>query len=156
MIRDYETDGYPQSEIRISGVPQWLEALEKYWSLVACKTKILQPPNQQLLCEEQLLAYMVGLIEGDGYIRISNNTLCVSFVTASKDLADWVVQFWNEIVEGRPSEYKHGYSDAYYINVYGKNARDLCRALMSMNVHRLSRKWDVAIAEIERWEKRGH
>ncbi|MGH1429839.1 MAG: hypothetical protein K6L74_06815 [Neptuniibacter sp.] len=68
VIRDYEADGYPQSEMRISGVPQWLEDLEKYWNLVPNKTKILQPPNLGLLSEEQVLAYMVGLIEGDGYI----------------------------------------------------------------------------------------
>lgn len=155
VIRDYETDGYPQSEMRISGVPQWLDDLEKHWNLVPNKTKILQPPNLAFMSKEQMLAYMVGLIEGDGCICINNNTLCVSFVTASKEFADWVTQFWKAIAEGSPTEYKHGFSDAYYVNVYGKNARNLCRALMSMNVHRLNRKWDVAIAEIERWEKRG-
>ncbi|MFY0676703.1 MAG: LAGLIDADG family homing endonuclease [Neptuniibacter sp.] len=120
VIRDYAIDGYPQSEMRISGVPQWLDDLEKNWSLVPNKTKILRPPNLELLSEVQVLAYMVGLIEGDGNIRISNNTLCVSFVTASKGFADWVVQFWSGFVKGTPSEYKHGFSDAYYVNVYGE------------------------------------
>lgn len=154
VIREYVVGQYPQAELRISGVPQWLEDLDKYWNLTPNKTHTIQPPNVDFLSPEQILAYHVGLIEGDGYIRISNKTLMVSFVSASKPFSDWVAEIWKDVVGAEPSKYKHKTSKAYYVSVYGKNARNLCRELFKVQVHLLNRKWDVAIHEISRWEHR--
>ena len=78
----------------------------------------------------------------------------VSFVTASKPFADWISLSWKEIVDADPSEYKHKNSKAFYVNVNGKNACNLCRALLQTRVNQLNRKWGVAIQEIARWEQR--
>ena len=150
-IREYDAGGYPQAELRISGVPQWLIDLENHWRLTPKKTYTLQPPNLDTLSHEQLLAYMVGLIEGDGHVKKAKGTLVVSFVTASKPFSEWVAQVWGQLSGGEPTEYTHKTSEAYYINLYGKNARNLCRELLKVNVHRLNRKWGIAEQEIERW-----
>ena len=152
VIREYDVDGYPQAELRISGVSQWLIDLENNWHLTPKKTYTIQPPNLDALSHDQLLAYMVGLIEGDGHIRINNKTLLVSFVTASKPFAEWVTQVWGQLSGGEPAEYTHKTSKAYYVSLYGENARNLCRELMKVNVHRLNRKWDIAEKEIQRWD----
>ena len=150
-IREYEVDGYPQAELRMSGVPQWLKDLNDNWNLTPNKTYTLQPPNIDGLSHQQLLAYQVGLIEGDGHISMSKGTLLVSFVTASKPFAEWIAQLWVQLSGGEPAEYTHKTSNAYYVSLYGKNARNLCRELFKVNVHRLDRKWDIAEHEIERW-----
>ncbi len=153
VIREYEADNkYPQAELRISGVPQWLDDLDAYWNLTPNKTHTIQPPNLELLSNDQLLAYHVGLIEGDGHICMTNKTLMVGFVSASKPFADWVSLSWKAIVGADPSEYKHKSRKAYYVNVYGRNARNLCRELFKLQVHRLDRKWDIALHEVERWD----
>lgn len=153
-IRDFYAfvDGkaYPNSELRISGVPQWLADLKTYWNLTPNKTYTLQPPNEEYLTHEQVLAFHVGLIEGDGYIRFNKGTLTVSMVTASEKFADWISDSWERIVGAKPSRELHQNGKAHYIIFHGKNARSLCSQLMAINVHRLMRKWDIAKAEIAR------
>ncbi|MCW8884750.1 MAG: hypothetical protein OQK12_05775 [Motiliproteus sp.] len=94
VIREYEVDGHPQAELRISGVPQWIEDLERHWNITPNKTYTLEPPETGSISQAQLLAYHVGLVEGDGYIGISNNTLKISFVSASEPFVSWVSECW--------------------------------------------------------------
>lgn len=154
VIRPYNAfingKAYPNAELRISGVPTWLIDLNIYWNLTPKKTYNLQPPNEEYLTHEQVLAYHVGLIEGDGYIRFNNGALSVSMVTASEKFADWISDSWERIVGAKPSRELHQNGKAHYIIFHGKNARSLCSQLMAINVHRLMRKWDIAKAEIAR------
>lgn len=143
-IRDFSVNEHPQSELRISGVPQWLHDLESNWNLVPRKSYILDGPSDKNLSEDQLLAYLVGLIEGDGHICIKNKTLKVEIVTASPAFADWLEKTLERLVGEQPSRYLHAHGRAHYIGFYGSNARTLCERLMSVGVHRLIRKWSVA------------
>lgn len=156
VIRYYdakiEDQIHPQAELRISGVPQWISDLEHNWRLTPNKTLTLQPPNEDSLTPEQLLAYHVGLIEGDGYIRFNNGTLTVSMVTASPAFADWLCDSWQRIVGAKPSRELHQNKTAHYVIFHGKNARSLCSQLMATNTHKLMRKWDIAISEIARFQ----
>lgn len=70
VIRDYSVQGHLQSELRISGVLGWIRDLKKHWNVVPNKSYILRPPKASLT-DDQLKAYLVGFIEGDGYIAIS-------------------------------------------------------------------------------------
>lgn len=151
VIRSFDVNSHAQNELRISGVAQWIKDLRTYWSLVPNKTYTLQPPNENLLTREQILAYLVGLLEGDGYIRVNNGTLTVTMVTASRELADWLQKSWGEIAGAEPSRYLHQNRTAHYVTLHGANARRLCSRLMSVGVHRLARKWDIAQSEIEKY-----
>ncbi|GAA0794615.1 hypothetical protein [Marinobacterium sediminicola] len=151
VIREYRADEYPQTELRISGVPQWIEDLERFWNLTPNKTFSLQPPNEALLTPEQILAFHVGLIEGDGFIGITGGTLKIEMVTASESFADWLEQSWGSITQAQPSRYLHRDGRAHYVSLYGANARRLCRALLATGMPRLMRKWNTAISEIEKF-----
>ncbi|SFM92233.1 LAGLIDADG family homing endonuclease [Halopseudomonas yangmingensis] len=153
-VRNYMQGRYPQSELRICGVKNWVVDLKKNWNIDPVKTYILQPPNEKLLSPEMVRAFLVGFIEGDGYIAVSGGTLKVSVPTASKAFADWIEKAFADISEGRPSRSLHSKSAVTYIDIYGANARRLCHRLMDVGVHKLMRKWDVAVAEIDRHNPR--
>ncbi|WP_417667392.1 LAGLIDADG family homing endonuclease [Pseudidiomarina sp.] len=150
-IRDFTVGAHLQSELRISGVPQWLHDLEANWNLVPCKSYILTGPTELQLNKEQLLAYLVGLIEGDGHICDKNKTLKIEVVTASPRLADWLENTFERLVEAKPSRSLHSHGKAHYIGFYGANARKLSELLMSIGVHRLMRKWSVAAEHLDRF-----
>lgn len=150
VIRHYDVKGYPQAELRICGVQQWINDLEAGWSVTPNKSLTLKPPHEDRLTQEQLLAFHVGLIEGDGHIRISNGTLKVEVVTASDELASWIEKSWSQIAGAKTSRYLHQNQTAHYIALYGANARRLCTRLMSVCVHRMNRKWDIAQSEIDK------
>ncbi|SFM66741.1 hypothetical protein SAMN05216256_11712 [Halopseudomonas pachastrellae] len=153
-IRIYKSgSGHLQAELRISGVPQWIQDLERNWNVTPNKTTTLKPPGANLNNAETL-AFLVGFIEGDGHIGDANRTLEVSIVTASKEIADWLVIEFASISGGSPSRYLHVRGVAHYISLYGYNARRLCEQLLSLGVHKLTRKWTVAEAEIDRMRHR--
>lgn len=152
-IREFEVDIFPQTELRMSGVPQWLKDLKQHWNIVPNKTYILQPPKKTALSHAQLLAYHVGLMEGDGHVGMNNGTLLVSFVSASKPFVNWVGQFWEQLIQNTPSYHVHTSGKAYYVNLHGKNARNLCRNLFKVEVHRMNRKWDIVKTELDRWSE---
>lgn len=151
VIRHYDVNGHYQSEIRVCAVPQWIDDLKTHWNITPNKTFTLMPPNENHLTSDQLLAYHVGLIEGDGYIDISNGTLMINLCTASVSLADWLELSWARIAGATPSRGIHKNKTVHYISLYGKNARSLCKKLMSINVHKLERKWCIAESEVERF-----
>ncbi len=151
VIREYNADGFPQAELRISGVPQWISDLQYHWNLTPRKTLTLQPPNESLLTQGQLMAFHVGLIEGDGHICIKGGTLKIEMVTASEDFADWLEQSWAKIARAQPSRYLHKNGTAHYVGLFGANARRLCSKLMATKTHRLMRKWDIARSEIAKY-----
>ncbi|MFD1009382.1 LAGLIDADG family homing endonuclease [Oceanisphaera ostreae] len=151
VIRSFKVKGHSQNELRISGVPQWIEDLNTHWSLTPNKSYTIQPPNEDHLTREQILAYHVGLIEGDGHVRHNNGTLTVSMVTASKDFADWLQYSWEHIAGARPTRCIHQNQTAHYVIFHGRNARRLCSKLMSVGVHRLARKWNIAQSEIDKY-----
>lgn len=149
-IRDYTaTGGYPQAELRISGVPEWIRDLQHHWNLVPNKSRVLAPPSAKLTTD-QIAAFLVGFIEGDGHIGDANGTLKVSVVTASKELADWLEAQFARISGGMPSRELHIHGVAHYVLVYGYNARRLCEQLLRVGVHKLTRKWAFAESEIRR------
>ena len=148
VIREYSADGFPQAELRISGVPQWINDLQLHWNLTPRKTLTLQPPNENLLTQGQLMAFHVGLIEGDGHICIKGGSLKVEMVTASEDFADWLELSWANIARAKPSRYLHQNGTAHYVSLFGANARRLCSKLMATKTHRLMRKWNIARSEI--------
>lgn len=150
VIRHYDVKGYPQAELRICGVRQWVIDLETNWSVTPNKSLTLKPPRENGLTQDQLLAYHVGLMEGDGHIGIANGTLKVEVVTVSDEFASWLKQSWGRIAGAEPSRYLHQNQTAHYIAFYGANARRLCTKLMSVGVHRMNRKWDIARLEIDK------
>jgi len=152
-IREYEVDGMPQAELRINGVPQWIEDLDEHWGIKPQKSlTISKPPNQ--LDRLNQLAYLVGLIEGDGSIRINNKTLEITYATGSKDFAYWIRDTWQELVEAVPGfavYTKNRKNPAYYITLHGSNARKLCHLLMGTQVTRMNRKCDVSRLAISKF-----
>ena len=68
-----------------------------------------------------------------------------------KDSADWLQYSWEHIAEAQPSRYIHQNQTAHYVIFHGGNARRLCSRLMSVGVHRLARKWNIAQSEIDKY-----
>lgn len=155
-IRDYSTkDEHQQSELRINGVPTWLAALSRTWNIGPNKTHTLTPPNTDLLDDEQIAAYLVGAIEGDGSVSMKNGTLMISLVSASLPYIEWIQQIWRGYCGAEGNIYKHKTLNAYYLSLFGQNARLVSHKLMQVGVHRLERKWDVAKSEILKFQDVG-
>ncbi|RLW62237.1 MAG: hypothetical protein B6D70_07685 [gamma proteobacterium symbiont of Stewartia floridana] len=151
-IREFMVDGHPQAELRINGVAQWVLSLRKHWGVIPNKTLALRAPPKSLT-RKQEIAYLVGLVEGDGGIRISNKTLRVEYATGSKYFAKWMQRIWAQLVGVSPTlsvQSRNRKNPAYYVTFHGANARKLCEILMAAKVHRMKRKWDVAQREIAR------
>lgn len=154
-IRKYEVDGHPQAELRINGVPQWISSLEKNWGIKKNKSLTLDGPPISLQ-HDYLLAYLSGLIEGDGSVRFNNGTLELSYTSGSKQFADWMRNTWVDLTGAQPwfsEESKNRKNPAYYIKFYGGNARNLCGQLMKSNITMMNRKWDNARLEITKHQR---
>jgi hypothetical protein len=63
--------------------------LEKHFGLIQNKTFRIPPPN--IFDKDLIMAYILGLLDGDGCVYISNqNTLCITYTSASLAICEWM------------------------------------------------------------------
>lgn len=130
----------------------YVKDLERNFGVVWRKTHRLQPPN--LGSFELRLAYLLGLLDGDGCVHISTqNMLTVGYTSASMTAIQWYQAMMTEMnfpsVQRNtklPQIGKHFHANAHYL-VYG-GARAVCLVQLAQafahkhNLPILARKWD--------------
>lgn len=131
--------------VRIYGANELSHALQENFNIIPKKTKILSPPN--IKSEEHIKSFIIGYIDGDGYIRIrptsSGNPQLLLNVVGTYELLNWIRQYFNLWVPIVKSEIKFenkGAVESY--TVVGGRAYKLLTMLMECDILRLNRKWD--------------
>lgn len=157
-IRTYKRTKYKNPELKdvstlnICGAQQWTIDLEKHFSITPQKTKRLPPPN--LPNDTLMLAYMVGLIDADGWItrRTKKNYVVIGFISCSYALVKWMTEQFNRFFaqffakNGGENKktitiYKKRDKNCYYFTIHGRRASLIINCLKDLPVPKLKRKW---------------
>lgn len=144
--------------VRVSCAQQWFVDLESNFSITPRKSKkplektksdetMLQPPDlSETSCK---LAYIKGLIDGDGSIYISHSKSrmwLVIKIVGSLSVLTWLKQTLDDVLDlgsvasVKPTSTVYGYS------LGTKKAETLCKVLLPLNTPALYRKWVIAAA----------
>lgn len=127
----------------ISKIDQWLIDLKNKWNIHTCKTHDLKPPLTNDL--KTALCYISGLIDGDGWIVVTKEGAKSISVMGTKEVMQWVKNIFDFIVPatGRGSDLQADSSDNIYTyTVTGARCYILWKIFMSLDILRMSRKWD--------------
>lgn len=140
----------------------YIKHLADNFGVTPRKTKRLQPPN---LSYENQLAYLIGLIDGDGFTNIATNRsdVSVGFISSSEEAAKWIKSFVDglNLPRMRQKEVNIGTRHegrAFTMRYQGAQAVALIKLIQSFararNIPLLERKWfsdkvNQRIAEFE-------
>lgn len=153
----------PYAILRIPKAEKWHEDLWKNWKIPAGKKSlIMTPPNLTNL--DDCLAYIVGLINGDGSIlckrdsKYENSHLISINLLGTKELLDWCKTILETAIQSR-IEASVRYQSRNHISefrVSGLNAIKIFEVLNKLNVLKLKRKWEnpEILSRIEKYKSK--
>lgn len=133
------------SRIRINHIEQMAEDLKNNFSIINNKTYRLGPPNLSSI--ELKLAYLIGLINGDGCIYFDNRiqNLSIYVVSSSEEIIKFVkntIESFN-FPKGKNKQVNISFRNGCYkYTANGISAIYLFDLLRTINVPILSRKWN--------------
>jgi hypothetical protein len=137
----------------LSNIGKMAHDLKNNFSIIPNKTLILSPPN--ILSTEFKLAYLIGYINGDGSIFITdsglkneNKKISINIVSSSQKIIEWCVALINSL--NLPSIKNRGKTrartipnkNAWDMNISGLKAIYLLELLKRVPVPVLDRKWN--------------
>jgi hypothetical protein len=141
----YKFDKYLISTIHICGVKQWIEDLYNNFNISVRKSNILQYPH---IIGDNKLAFIIGLIDGDGTIRINKVKRLEFSIVGTESIITWIQDTFNEM---SPTKSKHlararQRLDRESVNHWtykltGFRAYRILNMLKTVNVPKLARKW---------------
>ena len=129
---------------------KWIEDFKKHWNIVPRKTLILEPPNLTKL--EHILSFCNGNLDGDGMITFSKNPeykipfcLHLQFMGTEK-LMVWIKENFDKLTptNKKAKVYKSKYANVHYYLVTGIRAYIIIKMMLSLDILRLDRKWNLA------------
>lgn len=140
----YSENTYYRSCLQIRNCQKWIDSLNKHWNITEKKSLTLLPPNINNFDLE--LSYIVGLIDGDGHIGISNNHMIFELV-GTEEIATWASNILYSLEDSSKYlpmvPYKKKNQKCYYINCSWTRAYNLLKQLEQVQTpYRLARKWD--------------
>ena len=117
------------------------------FNITPAKSKTLQIPN---LKGDLLLAYIIGFLDGDGYISTSDNNRiefgftsgCIGILEFIQNVVDNLVPVTSKIYHAKVREASRNNSVLYTYKVTGQRAYKILSSLDKINVPKLQRKWD--------------
>lgn len=153
-IHTYKCKNKNQVRIGIKIDNNIWDNLNKYWNLTPQKTFTLKPPN--ITNFEQQIAYIIGLIDGDGSICICNfknwNKTKIYprikfMVCGTYDIINWTANILNTLTTNYNAfkiERTTQTKSLYYIRCDKLRAQELIEKLSQIKIPwRLPRKWDI-------------
>lgn len=130
----------------------YAKKLANHFGIIPRKANHLNPPN--LLSDDMKIAYLLGLLDGDGCVHICNtkNILSIGFVSSSPKATEWYQSIMNNlklptINQTNPPKIKALSHTKAYKLVYA-GARAVAFVLLIQSFYRahnlpiLKRKWD--------------
>lgn len=134
--------------IEICGNKKWVEDLKENFNITPRKSLILMPPLN--LNIEQSLAFIKGIIDGDGTIRLDKNNRLELSIVGTKEILDWISDIFKLV---SPIKYKKHNSKVrhrsdrtqknhYTFKITGIRAWIICNKILQLNIPGLDRKWN--------------
>lgn len=144
------TGGGKMSTLQISVSEDYIKYLSDNFGVIPQKTYRLQPP---MLSFENKLAYLIGLIDGDGFINIVKNRpeIQIGFISSSVEAVKWIKEFIDNMnlpsLKKKEIKIAKRYeSNSFTIRYQGGRAIALIKLVQSFknkhNLQVLNRKWD--------------
>lgn len=139
------------STLGINTVGRWITDLEKHFNIVPAKSLILKPP--QLLNDLLIFSYLIGYIDGDGWIILKKDGRPIlGIVSGSYNLIYWIKNFLDKyfpigvrndknskIAQGTKKGIK---KNCFYFTFSGSKAAKIIDFLRQFPIFKLDRKWN--------------
>lgn len=127
---------------RVYNCFKYYEDLNKYFNIIPKKSLILQPPN--ITDINQIKAFIVGYIDGDGCIPKKYTEKAYCLILGTYNMLFWINTFFDQQYGISMKNIKiHKQSNIYQLHFMTKQARTVLEDLKhSVDVPRLARKWD--------------
>jgi len=138
---------------------RWVEQLRHHFNIVPKKSLILQPPNLQDV--NQILAYSIGYVDGDGTVgkytnNLQNRTDWFVGASGTYELLSFIKCAFDDLVPpvGKPASVlgmrRGGQLQAYRFiyQIRGKRAEHILSKLVSIDCPHLDRKWNKVREEL--------
>ena len=137
-IRNYREDYFPYSRLLVCGVDQWVKDLKSNFRVTSNKSKFLEFPRLNDM--SLLLAYIAGLIDGDGSITYQATTRSYTpyiKINAIEPLISSIKDFFdNSYPNKRPSKVSEDRSSSnlkrYVLG--GKRALDVAKDIENLQL----------------------
>lgn len=126
------------------GCPELCQKLKEHWNITPRKTYTLVPPN--LTDDRLIMAYLSGMIDGDGWIVASktrNSTQYSISLMGTKELMGWVKATFDRLIPGSNKALLQATEseNIYVYRVSGVKSYWLGKMFLALDVPRLERKW---------------
>jgi hypothetical protein len=136
------------ASVHISKAARWIDNLEKIWNITPQKTYTLRPPN--LIEKDYILAFIAGIIDGDGCIRNLKNFPKVSaisiYLIGTKALMEWIKNFVDNIappnITRQANLTKTTHDNIYRYAIHGFRVYLLGKKILNLKLPLLNRKWE--------------
>lgn len=128
----------------INSAHQYYHDLINNFGITPQKTHTMSPSTS--MSWDNKLAFLIGLIDGDGCIHL-NKRGCVSLsITGSKATCIWVKDIWDQILihygfKRLSNLYEYKKRKAFSITVCADRAKVILNVLKKINVPKMERKW---------------
>lgn len=147
-IFDITSGGKPASQLRIVSL-NWIQDVKKHFNITPRKSLTLEPPNLHI--SDLQLAYIIGYIDGDGSIRLTqrgNKDYLILDIVGTYNLLDWIRNSLEFVLKNSSQKkiYKHG--NCWRLMYTQDKAKKILKFLLNFqntyDINTLDRKWDIA------------
>lgn len=138
---------FPSSVLNIYNAAIWANNLNKYWNITPRKSLTLIPPN---ITEMELqLAYIIGIIDGDGSVGLASSgragyKYLHLGITGTKELLIWITRILHGLEDKKykiPTP-RRGTGNIWQISYKNLRAKDILKQLAKITTpYKLERKW---------------
>lgn len=127
---------------------EWVKDLESRFNIDQCKSLTHVPPDIKNWSSEQIKAFIVGYLDGDGCICYCGKCLKLSFVGTGEFLS-WIKDFLvaeyeislKETALQQKLKFKLENKNIFDLNIYGAKAKKVLDDLKQLPIYKLERKW---------------
>lgn len=134
----YQSKGV--SSLRLSSAARLCDDLWRRFGVGPRKTFTILPPP--LTEKEHILAFLRGVMDGDGYVSPPHKVAALCVVGASHPFMDWINNVWYELAPGPRGPTKvYKTRNIWSVQCSNRRADRIAEALLSVPGPRLERKW---------------
>jgi len=146
---------YANGSVQVSiSCKRYVEDLRKNFNVVERKSLTLMPPG--LLNRKCSMAFVCGLIDGDGTVGLKEGGYLLICCVGTKPVLEWV-RGWFDCVSscrrGRQRVRPRPGGRTFVYRVSGAKAMDVWRVFSGLEIPCLERKWKVAKDARRTWRK---
>lgn len=145
LVDNPQFKDYFSSTVTFSSAKKWMDDLQKYWNITENKSLTLTAPSFNDL--NLSLAYILGIINGDGTIGIQktgNKNYFYIRLLGTRNLLEWAKNRFEEALREKIDGEVHVERDGasvYLLQVNGIQAIKLFEQMRVLNCIQLARKW---------------